>query len=146
MAASHKTLPAAPEWKSGNRIGERRASLTIAVNGRLSDFSIMLIVRLVDSAYLIALILAGDRCISRLCMGAGHFDRATLTFCSEPHFHAWSANRPKGPALPKELRNYVVLPREAWSRDGGFAWFLEQNGIESPAWMPPQWPENQGFV
>lgn len=146
FAASSRTLPARPEWRQVNRPGERRSRIGVVVDGRSSGFDIELTVLLADASYLVAVLVGGNACLARLCMGPGHRDVLTRQVITDPHFHGWTANRPASQTLPKRLRHYVILPASAKGRSAGLAWFLGEIGVDSPSWFPPEWPENVGFI
>lgn len=146
VATEGKTLDALPEWRDGNRAGEKRCSLPIAVDGVQSPVTLELTIRLNEPEYLMALFLTSKRVICRLCMTTGHFDRETGEEIEGSHVHSWEANRPSTNTLPKKLKHGAALPREIGGRDAALAWFLRQNGIVSPAWLPGGWPREGGLL
>lgn len=146
IAAVPKSLDATPDWRIGNRVGERRASIPVAVAGAQSPVSLEMTVRLDDPNYLMALLLVSKRVICRLCTATGHYDRALGEIIDASHFHSWPSNRPLGLALPKKLKNYVTLPPEAEGRTAALAWFFAQNGIDSPDWIANGWPQVEAFL
>jgi hypothetical protein len=146
LSAGSRSLPGRPVWRMVNRPAERRARIGVSANGLSSDFDIEMTVMLNDPRYLVAVLLGNRTCLARLCMGPAHRDIQTREIVTAPHYHGWKANRPKGQALPKLLRHYVLLPDHLADRAAGFAWFLADLGIDSPAWFPPEWPENVGFI
>jgi hypothetical protein len=146
FAARAKSLDAVPDWRTGNRAGEQRSSIPVAVGGAQSPVSLEMTVRLSDPEYLMALLLVSKKVICRLCTATGHFDRVLGEVIDSSHFHAWSDNRPTGPNLPKHLRNCVTLPSEIVGRAGAFAWFLNETGIASPPWVANGWPRVEAFL
>jgi hypothetical protein len=140
MAAASKSLDAEPEWRDGNRVGEKRCSIPVAVDGSQSPVSLEMTVRMAEPDYLMALLLVSKRVICRLCTTTGHFDRELGEIVDDSHFHSWAANRPAGQALPKRLKRYVRLPDGVANKDAALAWFLNENRIDSPSWMPGSWP------
>lgn len=138
-------MPAAPEWRDGNRSGERRASLPVFVDGVESGVQLNLTIRINDSDYLMMLLLAGSSVFCRLCMTTGHWDRLTKTQVDGPHFHSWEANRTERNNIPKELSRLENIPVAVLGRDMGFAWFLTRNRIECTDWAAPRWPASQGL-
>lgn len=110
IAARPKSLDADPEWRDGNRIGEKRCSIPVAVAGSQSPISLEMTVRLSDPEFLMALLLVKRKVICRLCMTTGHFDRETGKEIEGSHFHSWQANRPAGQTLPRKLRHGAPVP------------------------------------
>jgi len=146
IRSGRRGLPAAPQWRDGNRAGERRASLDVALDGIVSPVSLEMTIRLNDPQYLMALLLCSRSVICRLCMTTGHRDRRTGAITNSPHFHSWEANRGGSKSIPKTLNNLEVVPAWVAGRDKAFAWFLERNGIDSPRWLPVPWPHDEGFI
>lgn len=147
LAGGDLTLPASPEWREGNRAGERRCSLPVALNGSVGTMSLEITVKLTDPAYLMVLLLApGGKVVCRLCMTTGHRDRATGDVINEAHFHSWEANRRPGKAIPKQLVKAELVPPEIRSRDDAFTWFLTRTNISIPPWCPMAWPHGQGLL
>jgi len=141
-----KSLDAQPDWRDGNRAGEKRCSIPVSVDGSFSPVSLEMTVRLADLGYLMALLLVSRRVVCRLCTATEHFDRELGQMVEDSHFHSWSANRPGGQTLPKQLRRCVLVPDGIVGRDASFAWFLNQNGIASPPWIPGGWPASGTFL
>ena len=146
FAYGRRALPTPPEWRDGNRVGERRATLPVSIDGTVSAITIEVTTRLIETDYLMALMLCPTGVICRLCMTTGHFDRSTRAFISQAHFHSWAANRAGRATIPKELKKCELVPAEVENRDEGFAWFLHQNGIDLPDWLPMPWAVGQGLL
>lgn len=144
FAAARRTIPASPEWRDGNRTGERRASLPVAVDGAISRIELVVTVKLNEPAYLMVGLVAGRQCC-RLCMTTGHRDRRTGDTITESHFHSWEANR-SGNVIPKVLHSAERLPPAVRGKDTAFAWFLTRTRIDHPRWLPVAWPHGQGLI
>lgn len=141
-----KRLPAAPRWiEQRSRTGEMRARLPVEVDGSTGQLQIEITTRLSDASWIVIVLLA-PQCISRLCIGTGHRNRVTGETTELAHFHAWADNRHLGARTRETLPFATVLPDHATNRDAAFTWFLEQTGIESPAWLPVIWPGQGGFL
>lgn len=141
-----RTLPAAPDWRDGNRVGERRASLSVASSGVVGPVTLEITIRLADARYLMMLLLCRSGVICRLCMTTGHRDRLTKMQVNEAHFHSWEANRVGRKSFPKSLNQLEIVPAEIVSRDAAFIWFLQRNGIQIPSWAPGAWPSTLGML
>ncbi|USA40246.1 hypothetical protein NCF86_03570 [Pelagerythrobacter marinus] len=145
VAASGKSLPAAPTWIiSTSRKGERRCYLPIAVDGVVSGLQLEFTIYMHSANYLVINLLA-PQCITRLCTVTPHWDRAIKSLVPAPHIHRWADNRPKGPRLPKTLPHASYLPDLPAGRDAAFRWFLDEIGVESPPWAM-DWPDNEGLI
>lgn len=140
FATGVRTLPAAPEWRGGNRLGERRTSLALAKNGIIGPISVEVTIRLSEPDYLMALMLASTHVICRLCMTTGHRDRLTGELITSAHFHGWEANRAGRKTIPKNLSAVELVPSAVVGRDDAFAWFLDRTGVQHPTWIPVPWP------
>lgn len=138
-----RSLLAAPEWRIGNRTGERRSTLPVSHNSSSSTVTLEITVRLLDPDYLMMLLLADRSVFCRLCMTTGHMDRLTKREIDQAHFHSWEANRGTHRNIPKALNNLEIVPNNIMGRDAAFIWFLQRNNIESPSWLPPAWPHGQ---
>ena len=138
-----RTLPASPDWRVGNRTGERRSSLPVSLDGRSTPVTLEITVRLLEPDYLMLLLLADRSVFCRLCMTTGHMDRAGKQLVNQAHFHSWEANRGRLKNIPKKLNQIEIVPPDIARRDDAFSWFLQRNGIESPSWFPPAWPHGQ---
>ena len=136
-------MPAGPAWRKGNRDGERRSSLPVAHNGSTSRVTLEVTVKLAEPNYLMMLMRSGTGVFCRLCMTTGHFDRLTRTLINQAHFHSWEANRGKAKTIPKKLNHLELVPGEIAFKERAFNWFLQRNGIETPRWAPPKWPEGE---
>lgn len=149
LTGGHLTLPARPGWRdSESRASERRATLPVYRYGADIGLTIVLITFLTDRAYLVINLIAGGKCVSRLCMTGGHRDLHSMSVIEGPHFHPWPLNMPKVDRIPKnlELKRAVKVPVEIVTHDQAFDFFLEQLGIDSPRWLPLIWPYDQGLL
>lgn len=143
FASDTKTLPARPEWRDGNRDGERRAALPIAVGGVVSLFQLAMTVRLQEPEYLM-LAIGGGRQVCRLCATTSHRDRRTGELIDSSHFHSWEANRPAHGGIPKRLYSCEAIPLAIVGRDAAFHW-LARVRESAPDWMPIIWPLRQSL-
>lgn len=145
LASRRKRLPTAPTWRPHkSRDGEVRARLPVDVDGVLVGPEIEVTLRTTDPSYIVIVLLTPE-CVSRLCIGAGHHNRITGARTEDPHFHKWDDNAHLAARVRANLPFTVSVPTEARTRDAAFAWFLEEVGIESPGWLPVNWP-GQGVL
>jgi hypothetical protein len=145
FTTSGKTLPAAPEWLvTTSRKGERRCQLPVAVGGRIAaGIKVEVTVYMHDPEYLVITVLA-PTCVARLCLSTYHNDRRLMLRIPPPHFHRWSQNRPQGPKLPAGLPTAEHVAGLAKNRDAAWYWFLQEVGIDSPAWVM-NWPDEKAL-
>lgn len=146
FAFGTRSLPAEPEWRHGNRAGERRSTLAVAVNGVVSPVTVELTVKLNEPEYLMVLMMVIKTPICRLCMTTGHRDRLSGRQINAAHFHGWEANRDGRKTIPKKLDAVEIVPASATGRDAALAWFINRTGIQIPDWMPAPWPSREGML
>jgi hypothetical protein len=149
LSGKHKRLPVGPEFVTGTRRSQMRAVLPIERNGEGSGFTLEFIMSPnVDPDWLRINLLYGRPCW-RLCLKPefhpNSFNRPKDLPASVdgPHHHSWADNRrfARANRLPQYLENARLLPDEITSKDQAFMWFLEQTGIDFPAWGLPVWPK-----
>lgn len=144
FTTNRKLLPTPPEWRDAQRAGERRFYLPIEADGIISPIQLTSTIYLNNPDYLV-IQLSAPPPICRLCMTGLHRDRVTGRNTIGAHYHPWERNKPKGQRLMDSLSILDDTQPGIMGRDEAFAWFLQRNGIESPAWGAVEWPLDQGL-
>lgn len=71
----------------------------------------------------------------------------SMSFIEGPHYHPWGLNLPKTDRIPKglELKRAVPLDPTIVTHDQAVDFFLAELGIDSPRWLPMDWPYGRGI-
>lgn len=154
LANTNKRLPARPAFERGTRPSQKRAAMTIEVDGESSGFSLELTMTPTASEDWVRIVLLYGRAIWRLCLKpeyhSNSFNRSRdlPSFVDGPHHHSWADNRrfARANSLPHRLENARILPNSIVTKDQAFRWFLGVTSITIPDWGMPDWPRREVLI
>jgi hypothetical protein len=140
--AALKTLAGVPVWRDMNHHGQWRIVMPLLLDGESTGLDLEICAYPNRSPARFTIIIRQPRCVWRLEYDPTAVHTNSLNAPRDilgatingPHYHTWSDNTRfvTANALPRNLKNARILPKEIQDFDGAFEWFCRQTNIRMP--------------